>query len=69
MMEFIGHYTSLSCAPVRSCDFPGVPMCSRVFSMNPNWPLFEIISLCYGIKLSFVVDLPIPCALNVIALS
>ena len=59
--------TSFPCAPVISCEFTGVPVCSHVFSMHPNWRLLDIICLRYGLESAFVVDFPIPCVLNVIA--
>ena len=44
--------------------------------MHPNWPLLDIIFqshtiLCilYGLKLAFVVDLPILCVINITALN
>ena len=66
-VAFFGHYMSFPCAPVRSCAFLGVPVCSRVFSIHPNWPMLNIIHLHYGLESAFVVYLPIPCVLNVIS--
>ena len=65
-MDFVGQYNVF---PVRSCAFPGVPACSCVFYMHPNWRLLDIICLHYGLELSFVVDLPITCVPNVTALN
>ena len=68
-MAFVGDYTSLLCAPLRSYALLGVPVCSHVFSMHPNWSLLDIICICYGLELAFVVDFPIPCVLNFITLN
>ena len=66
-MAFAKDYTSLPCAPVRSYDFLGVTMRFHAFSMNPNWPLLEIIFqlrgiLCFqcGLVSDFIVDPQIP---------
>ena len=73
-MAFVGHYTSFPCTPVRSFVIPGVSVSSRAFSMHVDWPLLDIICqsraiMCvrYGLELNFVVDVPIPCVLNVIS--
>ena len=71
-MAFVGNYLSFPYAPVYSCAFPGVPMCSPVLSMHPNQPLLdifcqprEILCIQYGLESAFFVDSPILCVLNV----
>ena len=73
-MDFVGHYISFPCTPMRSCVFKGVPVCSFVFFMHPNPHLLDIIFqlhvvliVRYGLKSAIVVDSPIMCVLNVIA--
>ena len=75
-MAFVGCYMSLLCAPVSLFALPGVPVRSRTFYMHLNRPLLDIIRkllaiLCfrYGLEAAFVVDPPIHCVINVIALN
>ena len=70
-MKFVENYSSLPWTPVNSRAFPEVPMNSCAFDMHLNRLLLDIIRqprailwFCYGIESAFVVDWPIPCALN-----
>ena len=65
-MAFVVYYNVF---PLRPSAFMGVPVGYRLFFMHKNWRLLEIIHLCYGLELDFVVDFPITYVLNIIALN
>ena len=73
-MAFFINYIYFPRAHVRSYALSGITIRTRALSLYPNWSLLEIIFqsrviLCifFGPELDFIVDLPIPCVLNVIA--